>query len=154
MPSLVCSDHSGYCRGHHHHATHLPQKEDSDCHRTHQRGQQVSLNPSMALCSILPICLLSKGYKSEQTCSHILTNIFNLQWIQRTCHLGGVAHCDKPTEKYHPTLQFTSAPQSIYASFISLFWFYGPQINILGLVSWILSTWFTAVAGRCVQPTS
>lgn len=45
-PSLFCSDHPGYCGGHHHPAPHLPQEEASNCHRPYQRGQQVSLNHS------------------------------------------------------------------------------------------------------------
>lgn len=60
MPSLFCSDHPGYCGGHHHPATHLPPEETSDCHRPYQRGQQVSLNPCLALCSVFPFWSLRK----------------------------------------------------------------------------------------------
>lgn len=57
--SLVCSDHPGYSGGHHHPAAHLPQEETSDCHRPHQRGQQVGPRPNLAVRSTFPFCFLS-----------------------------------------------------------------------------------------------
>jgi len=43
-PSLFCSDHPGYRGGRRHPPAHLPQEENHDCHRPHQRGQQVSVS--------------------------------------------------------------------------------------------------------------
>lgn len=41
-----------------------------------------------------------------------------------TCNVKGVAHSNKPTENYCPTL----TAQSSLAFCTSLFWFYGPQL--------------------------
>lgn len=38
------------------------------------------------------------------------------------CNIKGVTHKEEPTENYHSTLQFLSAPHSFIASFSSFIW--------------------------------
>lgn len=49
LTSFFCSDHPGCGGGRGHPAARLPQEEDPDRHRSHQRGQQVSPAPQVCL---------------------------------------------------------------------------------------------------------
>lgn len=60
------------------------------------------------------------------------------------CNVKLVAHSDKPTENNKPTLQFHSAQQDFRASFSSLFWFNGPQLDCFGSVSCLSPALFPA----------